>query len=97
MFNKLILADRLDLLNHTLVRIADALERAYPEPDLSRLSVRRTRGPEAIIRYGDEKREWMKENFQELIHQQGLPPGVEAELLGEALAVWSEKEPDLER
>ena len=67
-----------------LRRIADALDRLNPpiRPDYLEL---RKRGPDAIVRYGDDRQSWTRETFSNLIHKQGLAPAAEQELLDEIL------------
>jgi len=67
-----------------LERIAHALERlAGPEPEYR--DVKKKRGPESIITYGDNNREWAKEHFRNLIHEQGHAPEREQALLTVAM------------
>ncbi|HEV2172526.1 MAG TPA: hypothetical protein VGR71_03115 [Nitrospira sp.] len=68
-----------------LERIAHALERlAGPEPIFSDGN-KKKRGPEAIIQYGNEEREWAKQHFRSLIREQGHAPEREEKLLTVAM------------
>lgn len=71
------------MLVSILGRIADALERAVPIPTLR--DDRKKRGPEAIVQYGNEAREWAKDHFRNTIHEQGFAPEREESLLRVAL------------
>ncbi len=63
-------------------RIAHALERlAGPEHNLPGDAPMKKRGPESIITYGDGQREWAKQHFRNLIHEQGHAPEREEALL----------------
>ena len=76
--------------NELLERIAGALERAVgPALPGSDPSFKK-RGPGSIKRYGDTDRLWLRENFQNLVHQKGLAPAQEQELLDQALAEYDE-------
>lgn len=70
--------------NDLLERIATALERLNPPIPLDQLQQTK-RGPEAIISYGDDSRSWMSERVQNVIHEQGLAPAEEQELLNQAM------------
>ncbi len=87
------LFDRLDAIASSLSRIADGLDRVYPPIDLVRLEARRKPGPGAIIRYGRDDKEWAQEQFGSLIHEQGLAPDAEKELLAETMNRWEAAPP----
>ena len=76
--------------NELLERIAVALERAvgpaYPggEPGYKK------RGREAILNYGDTNKLWLRENFQNLVHEKGLAPAQERELLEQAMKEYDQ-------
>ncbi len=69
--------------NELLERIAVALEQKtvpfYPA------SSQHKRGPESIVGYGDGERECLKQEIANLVHQQGLAPAQEQELIDETL------------
>jgi hypothetical protein len=69
-----------------LERIAGALERISPPIPLRRLSTGSKRGPDAIIKYGDNENEWMRQEFTNLVREQGLAPSQEAELIRKMMA-----------
>jgi hypothetical protein len=69
--------------NSLLGRIAYALER-IAGPDLS-LQEPRRRGSDALVTYGDAKKEWLQQQAANLIHPQGLAPAEEAELIQQTL------------
>jgi hypothetical protein len=70
------------MLVSVLERIAVALERtAGPPAELPGDRIIKKRGPESIITYGDGDREWAKQNFRSLIHEQGHAPEREEALL----------------
>lgn len=69
-----------------LKRIADALDRAVPFIDPVRVAELKLRGPEAIIRYGEDNKQWMRETYGNLIHERGLAPALEQELLDEMMS-----------
>lgn len=69
------------LLVSVLERGVRALERlAGPDPEFAE-PPRKKRGPESIVQYGNEEREWAKEHFRSQIHEQGFPPEREESLL----------------
>jgi hypothetical protein len=70
--------------NELLERIAISLERACGKP-ITELPDFKKRGPEAITKYGNENRIWLKENFQNLIHERGYAPDMEQQLLNQAM------------
>lgn len=74
-----------------LERIAHALER-IAGPEYIVPADRKKRGPEAIVRYGDEKREWAKQHFRNLIHEQGHAPEREDSLLRVAMKRYDYEE-----
>lgn len=65
-------------------RIAVALERMVG-PEVVVLPQGKKRGPESIIQYGNEEREWAKENFRSAVHEQGFAPEREEKLVAVAL------------
>lgn len=70
------------MLVSVLERIAVAVERmAGPPAVLPGDLPTKKRGPESIITYGDGDREWAKQNFKSLIHEQGHAPEREEALL----------------
>ena len=75
-----------------LRRIADALDRAFPFIPPERLTELRRRGPESIINYGDNDKIWLRQTFQGLIHERGLAPDQEKELLEASLAEYDDAE-----
>jgi hypothetical protein len=79
-----------------LNRIADGIDRISPPVDLERQSKMKKRGPEAIIRYGDDTKQWKSETFANLIHERGLAPAREQELLDKVMAESDEDDPDLQ-
>lgn len=75
-----------------LARIAGALERAYPPVDPKRLEISKKRGPGDIIRYGDNDKTWLKEEFMTQIRERGLGPNQEQEALTELMALAGSEE-----
>lgn len=67
-----------------LGRIADALERAVGPVPTPRDQVKK-RGPEAIVQYGNEEREWAKDHFRNTIHEQGFAADREESLMKVAM------------
>jgi hypothetical protein len=76
--------------NELLTRIADALDRAIPILPNERLGMKR-RGLDSLSSYGDNNRLWAKENLYNLIHDQGLAPAQEQELLNQSMAELSDE------
>jgi len=76
--------------NELLARIAEALERAVGPAFPSGDPGYRKRGPESIRQYGNGERLWLRENFQNLVHQKGLAPTQEQELLDQAMLEFDE-------
>jgi len=70
--------------NELLERIAIALERAVGRP-ITEAPEFKKRGPEAIVRYGDNNRIWMKEKFTNLIHEKGHAPDQEQQMIDQAI------------
>ena len=87
LFQSLVLSDKIDSTNQFLSRIADALERISPPIDPKRLEVSRMRGPGDIIRYGDNNKQWLKEEFTTLVRERGLSPSQEKEALDELMGL----------
>ena len=78
--------------NELLERIAVALERAVGPgiiPDAP-YGKGKKRGPEAIINYGNQERSWLKEQARGLLHEKGLAPALEQELLDAALLEYDQ-------
>lgn len=73
-----------------LTRIADALDRAIPPINLATPTTKR--GPDAIIRYGENSKQWAKEHFQEAIREMGASPTEENQILREVLAEYQSQE-----
>lgn len=67
-----------------LERIAHAVER-YVGPDLASAPSVKKRGPESIVQYGNEEREWAKGHFRSQIYEQGFAKDREESLLKVAL------------
>ena len=88
----------LSRISDALERIATSLEQAVPplRPDYATL---RQRGPDAIVKYGDDSKLWMRETFSGMIHERGLAPGQEQEVLdlamSHALGEDEESEPEV--
>ena|SRR6266566_848254 len=77
--------------NELLERIATALERAVG-PGLAADHGRvKKRGPDSIKTYGNNERLWLRENFQNLVHEQGLAPAREQELLNQAMKEYDQE------
>ena len=72
------------LLVSVFERIANALERAVG-PEVIVLPQNKKRGPEAIVQYGNEEREWAKEHFRSQIHEQGFAKDREESLMKVAM------------
>lgn len=68
-----------------LNRIADALDRINPPLDIERYSSMKKRGPDAIVKYGEDHKQWAREQYSNLIHEGGLAPAREQELLDEMM------------
>lgn len=83
------LLDRLDSISNSLKRLADAADRACPPIDEAAQERRRNRSPSTIIRYGKEDTGWAKEQFRELIGQEGLAPEQESAALAEVMGRWT--------
>jgi len=76
--------------NELLERIATALERAVGPGLSSDHPGFKKRGPEAISNYGNNDKIWLRQNFQNLVHQRGLAPAAEQELLDQAMAEYDQ-------
>lgn len=73
------------LLVSVIERGVRALERlAGPEPELQ-VTPPKKRGPESIVQYGNEEREWAKDHFRGQIHEQGFAPEREDALVKVAM------------
>lgn len=70
-----------------LSRIADALDRLSPPIQDYQLALKK-RDASAIVRYGDEDRQWLRENFTNLIHEVGLAPAEEETLVQKMLSQY---------
>lgn len=72
--------------NELLQRIATALERAVgPEFPSGEPGKQRKRGPESIMNYGNNDKIWLRENFTNLVHEKGLAPAEEQDLIDQAM------------
>lgn len=85
---------QLQRTNELLERIALALEAAVGPALIPAAGRYRLRGPEAIKTYGNNDRLWLKENFSSVVHEQGLAPAREQELLDQALREFDQSVED---
>ncbi len=72
------------LLVSVIERGVRALER-LAGPEIVRLPENKKRGPEAIVQYGNEEREWAKDHFRKTIHEQGFAKDREESLMKVAM------------
>ena len=72
------------LLVSVLERAVSALER-IAGPEVVVLPAGKKRGPEAIVQYGNEEREWAKDHFRNQIHEQGFAKDREESLMKVAM------------
>lgn len=76
--------------NELLTRIANALEAAVGPALIPPEGKFYKRGPEAIKNYGTDEKIWLRENFTNLVHQQGRAPAQEQEMLDQAMAEYDQ-------